>query len=143
MSAPTLLTNGNEAKDAPHVAGVSFLCADCGKVFPVQTSGGTGYARTAENKLICYSCADNREREQLKDRGRPFFAYLSSDGQRVTTWTGGELMHVTASRPCRLTRQSFTHSRDSFRSFSAIDCHGGRWYGRGSPGICVKLRAKK
>jgi hypothetical protein len=121
----------------------TFTCADCGKTFPVQTSGGTGYARTADGKTICYACADIRERAELKDRSKPFCAYLSSDGQRVTTWTGGELMRVTYSRPCRLTRQSFTHSRESFRSICATDCHGGQWYGRGSPGIVIKLRARK
>jgi len=121
----------------------TFTCADCGKTFPVQTSGGTGYARTADGKTICYGCADIRERAELKDRTRPFCAYVSSDGKAVTTWTGGRLGDVISSRPCALTRQSFTHSRGSFRSVRVRDVHGGEWYGRGSPGVCIKLRACK
>ncbi len=58
----------------------------------------------------------------------------------VVIWTGGKLMTVVSSRPCKLTRQSFTHDRRSYRSVRARDIHGGEWIGRGSDGICIKLR---
>ena len=79
--------------------------------------------------------------EDLKDRGRPFWAYLSGD--KVTTWTGGKLMTVTRSNRCQLTRQSFAHDSRSYRSIHAVDIHGGHWAGRGSDGIAIRLRPVK
>ncbi len=122
-----------------------IYCAECRAVCPPPEggTGASGYAVRKDSEKICYACADKHEREQLKDRSRPFVGYLSGDGASVTTWTGGKLMTVTESRPCRLTRQSFTHSRHSFRSVRARDIHGGMWCGRGSPSIAIKLRPVK
>jgi hypothetical protein len=118
-------------------------CANCGAVCPPAPpqGGASGYAITQDNRKICYSCSDNMQREELKDRSRPFFAYVSSDGKEITTWTGGKLMTVTISRPCQLTRQSFLHDRRAYRSIRARDIHGKNWAGRGSAGIAIKMRA--
>lgn len=119
-------------------------CALCSEDFPpVPVTGAAGYAVTHEGLHICYRCADAREREQLRDRSKPFCAYLSSDGASITTWTGGNLMRVTQSWPCKLTRQSQFHDRNSYKCIRAVDVHGGRWYGRGSAGICITLRPCK
>lgn len=118
----------------------TFVCADCGQKFEIKTSGGTGYAVKPDGKRICYGCADKRQIADLKDRSKPFVAYVSSDGARITTWTGGTLMRITRSNACRLTRQSFTHDRNSYMSVHAVDVHGGHWSGRGSAGIAIKLR---
>ena len=115
----------------------------CGATFPPVPAGGgaAGYAITPEGQHICYGCADKRQIADLKDRSKPFFAYLS--GASITTWTGGKLMTVTRSRPCQLTRFSYTHNRNSFRSVHCVDVHGNHWAGRGSDGIAIKLRPVK
>lgn len=124
------------------LAPAAVHCAKCNAVCPPPSGGcgAAGYAVKADGSKICYACADAIERELLKDRSCSFVAYLSSDGATVTTWTGGKLMTVTASRPCRLSRQSFTHNRNSFRSVRARDIHGAMWCGRGSAGVAIKLR---
>lgn len=119
------------------------ICCDCGKAIDAPNSCGTGYAVLPDGKPVCYSCADKRQREELKDRSGPFTAYLSGDGQRITTWTGGELMRITSSRPCKPTRDSFTHDVKSYRSVRARDVHGNDWSGRGSPGILINMRPVK
>jgi hypothetical protein len=122
--------NLNTTKPAGGARPALTHCA-CGNAFPVHPvgyCGGSGYAA---------------QREELRDRSKPFFAYLSGDGRHVTSWTGGELMRVTQSWPCELTRASNWHDARSYRCVRAVDCHWGRWYGRGSAGVCIKMRAAK
>ena len=119
-------------------------CALCSAAFPQHPPGycgGSGYALIRVKrgwKAICYPCADARQREDLKDRSKPFVAYVAKDA--ITTWTGGHLMRIIRSVPCRLTRSSFWHSRNSYRSIRAVDVHGGHWHGRGSAGVAIKMR---
>lgn len=123
----------------------STHCA-CGNAFPVHPEGycgGSGYAVLPSGEKICYPCADKREIEALRDRSKPFVAYVGSCGNRITTWTGGKLMDITEARRCRLSRQSFTHSDSTYFSIHAVDVHGGHWAGRGSSGIAIKLRPVK
>lgn len=119
----------------------------CGAHFPpVPPQGGaSGYAVRPDGVLICYDCAHKLELEALKDRSKPFFAYVgcNSNANLITTWTGHKLMTITSSRPCELTRFSFTHDRRSFRSIHAVDVYGGHWHGRGSAGVSIKLRPCK
>lgn len=117
-------------------------CADCGVPFPKHEpgySGASGYADFKDGKRVCYPCADKRQIEALKDRSKPFFAYVGKDNS-ITTWTGGKLMTITRAWPCKLTRQSFTHDRNGYLSIHAVDVHGGHWSGRGSEGVAIKLR---
>lgn len=119
-------------------------CARCDAalpIFPAGHCGGSGYAIMPDGSRICYICADKAQRDSLKNRDKGIAAYLSGD--KITTWAGGELMRVTHSRSCKLTRQSYTHDRNLYRSIHAIDCHGGHWSGRGSDGIAIKLRPVK
>lgn len=116
-------------------------CAECKTllpVYPVGHVGGTGYTAW-QGKKICYSCSDKREAEYMKDRSRPYVAYLSRDGKTITTWPGGKLGDVVTSTPCKLTRPSLTHSAESYRSIRVRDIHGKEWSGRGSSGICIRL----
>jgi len=119
-------------------------CADCGQPFPVQPAGSctTGYATLPKTEQrICYPCADKREIEELRDRSKPFCAYVGNG--TITSWTGGRLMTITRATPCALTRQSWTHDRRHFKSIHAVDVHGGHWAGRGSVGVVIKLRPVK
>lgn len=115
----------------------------CGNLFPEPKEGScaAGYAVLDCGIKICYPCADKRQVEDLKDRSKPFCAYVGKG--IITTWTGGKLMTITRSRSCELTRMSYTHSRGSYRSIHAVDVHGGHWHGRGSEGICIRLRPCK
>lgn len=81
---------------------IQTRCA-CGAVFPQLPAGGgaSGYAVLPSGERICYPCADKRQIEELKDRSKPFFAYVGEGS--ITTWTGGVLMRITESRSCRLT----------------------------------------
>ena len=116
-------------------------CHTCGAEF-VPSGCSTGYAIRPDDTRICYACADKEQRAELLDRSKPFCAYVSCDGNRITTWTGGELMRITRSHEMRLTRQSFTHGK-TIRTIRAIDVHGNRWFGRGNPGISIRLRPCK
>lgn len=122
---------------------------DCGHAESEHSEITRGYAVLPDGRKICYDCATKRQIEDLKDRSKPFCAYVSlvsKDswlGYKITTWTGGELMRVMSAKPCKLTRQSFTHDRGNFMSIHAVDVHGGHWAGRGSEGIVIKLRPVK
>lgn len=121
----------------------TIICTDCAAEC-IPSGCGTGYATLhGSEKKICYSCSDKRQRTDLIDRSKPFTAYVSGDGQNITSWTGGKLMKVTNRRSCELTRQSLTHDRKEYSSFRAVDCHGRNWFGRGSPGICITMRPTK
>lgn len=112
----------------------------CGNAFPVHPpgyTGGTGYATLPNGEHICYPCADAQQREELKDRSKPFVAYVGKAGD-ITTWTGGHLMKIVRVRPCKLTRFSYMHGKH-YSSIHAVDVHGGHWAGRGSEGIAIKL----
>lgn len=113
---------------------------DCGHPIGEHSHFTSGYATTPDKRRICYACADARQREDLKDRSKPFGAYLSDDGRKVTTWTGGELMTVTRETDWRI----FGSSRNRGSCVSATDCHGKRWHGRGAGrGMCITLRPCK
>lgn len=116
----------------------SVPCADCGTI-PVIEPGfcGSGYATLRESgKQICYACADKRQRADLLDRSKPFGAYLNQD--KITTWTGGELMRVSA-------RWEVPHNwARKMTCVRATDCHGNPWHGRGlGDGMCITLHPSK
>ena len=113
-----------------------WVCADCGQTFSDETK----YARSSSDEMLCYSCCTVRDLQTMKTADR-FTGYLSSDGRQFGTCSGGLLGHVIDSRPCKLTRMSFTHDRKSYRSVRVRDVHGREWYGCGSNGIVITLHA--
>lgn len=115
-------------------------CIECGALFPKPPpeGGAAGYA-IIQDQRVCYPCADRYERIVM-NCATAHVAYLSSDGRKITTWTGGELGIVISARPCKLARRSFTHSASSFVSVRVRAFDGSVWYGRGSPGIAIRLR---
>jgi hypothetical protein len=140
---PIILKTSKQASKTRHVEGVCFLCHDCKQTLPVQASGGTGYAHCKDpdgrERLVCYPCTDKRTREDLKTATR-FFAYVSSDGRRLTTWNGGDLGAVYLGEPHPWSRGPRADRR---RYLSAVDCHGTRWHGTGAPGMYATLRRCK
>lgn len=117
-----------------------IICADCGAEIPKPVNScGTGYAVFRDGRKVCYACADKIQREDLHDRSRPMTGYLSSDGQRWTTWTGGTLGNVIR----------LTESRCAFHGARMVhirvrDVHGKEWYGRGAgPSMVLNLRPTK
>ena len=128
----------------------TYRCADCAN--PIEPGPYTilghpcvtqspGYAIGTDGKRVCIPCAEKREREAFKTATR-YTAYVASDGMAITTWTGAVLATVVSRKPCALTRVSYMHGRSMWR-YSAVTSDGVRWYGRGSPGIVIKLRRAK
>lgn len=107
---------------------------DCGHHPSPHHPTTTGTAHTADGREICYACADQEQREDMKT-ATAFCAYVSSDGRRLTTWTGGDLgrVHMGSRHPWSRERHYL----------SATDCHGTRWHGTGAPGMWASLRRCK
>lgn len=122
---------------------LDFLCVDCRQMKSVQTDGGTGYATLVGpdasdvNHVACYTCADVRERRDMASAER-FVAYLSSDGRRVTSWSGGTLADVVWSRGVRMPGFGGGDAATFIRARAA---DGSTWSGRGpGRGMYVRLR---
>lgn len=125
------------------LVGRELVCAETGKRFIGAVDGiSTNYARDAEGNVYSDEGVDIRERRELLDRSKPFTCYLSSDGKRATGWKGNKLGDVVRSNSVRLTRRSYTHGAYIW-AVRVRDVHGALWYGRGSPGIVITLRAMK
>lgn len=123
--------------------GQSLTCAETGKHFVAERDGiSVNYARDSQGNIFSDEGVDIRERREMLDRSRPFACYISSDGRTVTGWKGNILGAIVDWSPCQLTRPSWIHGR-AYRSIKVRDVHGGAWYGRGSPGVCVTLRPCK
>ena len=68
--------------------------------------------------------------------------YLTNDGRTVADWEGHSLASVTLRTPVRLARWSWRHG-SSIDAVRAVTADGRRWYGRGSRGMSITLRACK
>lgn len=109
---------------------------DCGHAPRLDSEGiGVGYARL-EGRTLCYSCADDWARADMRDHNS-VFAYVSQDGKTVTTWTGGELARVTWHRSeVRYTPTGGRYERHYYNARG-----DGGWHGIGAgPGMYVRLR---
>lgn len=116
---------------------------DCGHlVTPTPGSVGTGKATDpTTGRTMCYPCAEASEREKIKTAD-VFTAYISADGRKLTTWTGGELGTVTS-----LTRGRKIYTKNGshrLRSVTVRTPDGAEWYGRGSDNAdIITIRRKK
>lgn len=126
-----------ETRDRKHIFGETFfLCHDCGETKPTPPAPGnlgTGYAGCGGD-IVCYMCADERARKDLLTESRTVH-YLSSDGQRLQTWSGGDLGRARMGA-----RHVFSSER---HHVSVTDCHGQRWHGVGGKGMWCTLRKCK
>ena len=125
----------------PEHGPAAFRCSQCKVAKPLDMGSFTpGYALTQSDEFICYACADDNQRASLvTGRDGPIYAYVSSDGRRVTTWTGGTLGDVIEYGESRAGWGGSTIAR-----FRVRDVHGQLWTGRGAGrGIACTLRPMK
>lgn len=103
-------------------------------------------AHTPDGRHICRACAEREEYaafmadtyEVQRDKGA-FFAYISTDGRELTTWTGYKLARVTA---LWQTNAGFHGYHEGGRwYFTAKDANGRLWHGN-SPGKGMYARAR-
>lgn len=119
----------------PPAAPYFWTCARCGKCAPHSES----YGRDAQNNMHCYDCCHAQDVEQLRDRSKPFHAYIASDGARLTNWPGRELGHIFNYSESRSGWNGGTIAR-----FRVRDVHGQVWQGRGAgKGMFCTIRAMK
>lgn len=85
-----MITNMKEARECKHIAGVTFLCAECKRELPVQTSGGTGYGYDKRDKCVCYECCGKRDREDMATNGKAILYLVLNKGMdaEVVNWPG-------------------------------------------------------
>jgi len=97
-----------------------------------------GYAEMSDGRRVCYACADDLQRGAMV-QNTEITAYLSSDGEHITTWTGGELAKVISLGSATT---GFGGSEITF--VRAVSPDGREWYGRnGGKGMSVRLKAVK
>lgn len=75
------------------------------------------------------------ERETLE-------GYVSSDTKHITDANGKTVATVVSATRVDLPRRSYVHGK-SLLAITAVDSHRTKWYGRGSPGIFIRLYKKK
>ena len=116
---------------------MSVEILSCGHPPTPQEPGscGTGYACTCDDLRICYTCADEAERERTRHTNI-MLGYLSSDCPQITTWSGGVLATVTSKRTARV---GFGRTLRTY--WTARDLDGRYWYGANQGGgMCTTMR---
>jgi len=117
-----------------HVTGKEFIGAVVGY--------STNYARDSEGRIFSDEGVDIQQKQDLLDRSKPFTGYISGDGKSLTGWKGNHLGAVIWTSPVRLARWSHFHGK-AYAAYRIRDIHGGFWYGRSSPSMCINIRAAK
>lgn len=119
---------------------------DCGDVYvrPAEP-GPTGYATTADGRVICYAHSDEMERAEFAalKPGETFVGYIGTvHGTRaLTTWPGGELAHV---RSYTVSRSGFGGSEIYSWRFDSLTDPRAHYYGRnGGPGMVIAVKRAK
>lgn len=123
----------------PQYGKAGFQCAQCGavKLFPLA-GVGTGYG-VQHDQMFCYECCSANERQAMRAHVGPFFCYVRSAGDAVTSWPGGVLGRV----------HSYAESRSGWNGgviarFHVRDTYGNWWQGRGAGrGMACTLRPMK
>ena len=123
--------------------GKEIICHETGLKFIGAADGcTTNYARDSAGNLFSDAGVDIAQKRELLDRSKPFVAYISSDGKHLTGWKGNILGSVISRHAITLTRRSLWHGKE-YSAMQIRDIHGGLWYGRGSPGLCITIRPYK
>ena len=109
---------------------------ECGHPPTPDAGCGTGYAQMgSDGPRMCYACADAAQLAEITNAqpGARFTGYLSIDGTRWTTWTGGQLGTVVHSG------KMHPWSRERYY-VTVRDVAGHLWSGTGSPGMWATLK---
>jgi hypothetical protein len=118
---------------------VGYAPLDCGHPpTPKEGACAAGYARTPDDKRICYACAYEHEKQLMRTSDR-IVLYLS--GQTITTWTGDLMARVTSRTSRKMRTPRGSHTRVFVR---AIDGDGRHWHGSGpGDGMYIRLHATR
>lgn len=113
----------------------------CGHEPSPHNEHATGTAHMPDGSEVCWDCADASQRAQMTT-GAPFVGYLASDGQSITTWSGGKLARVTGNLPRKVGFRGVMSDRRHY--LRAIDDTGKRWHGTSpGPGMYARMRPSK
>jgi len=119
-------------------------CTRCGNLCAVIEFGIIGptlpaLARGADELAICDNCVAVETISNL-DAGRGDYGYVSSDGQRITTFGGATIARITW---LNRTRSGFGRG-GSQTTWQAITTTGTHLYGRnGGRGVYTNIRVAK
>lgn len=123
----------------PPAAPYFWTCETCGKCAPHSESYGLKRESANRMSMHCYGCCHAHDVAEMLDRSKPFTAYLSGDGQNVTTWPGLPLGRVHSHS---VSRSGFWGSE--IHRIHVRDVHGQWWQGRGpGAGMYCTLRPMK
>jgi hypothetical protein len=87
--------------------------------------------------VVCWSCADEHSRGLMR-LGEAVVGYLSDDGRRITTWSGGKLADVTG----LVERQGVGFGGS--RTYWSATGEGKNWYGSCvGRGMITTMKARK
>jgi len=112
---------------------------DCGHTATPDTVGTGSAIDPRTGATSCYPCSDQREREAIT-RATTFVAYVSTDGDALTTWPGGHLATIDPADTRQTGRRTYTPSGGMWTRhvWHATDVDGGRWIGvNGGPGLVI------
>ena len=126
------------------LVGKELVCHVTGKKFIGAIDGiTTNYARDSKGNIYSDEGVNITELEEIKNRSKPFTAYLSGDGKHITGWKGNELMRTIYAYK---SNAGFTgwHKDGGQTIVRAIDNQGFEWYGRNAgKGMIITLRPAK
>jgi hypothetical protein len=131
----------NHTNNRPQInIGDTLICSVTGKQFVAEMEGCSfNYALGHDGRIYSNEGVDIAERQELKDRAKPFFCYLSGDGKTITGWKGNVLGRVVWSS---VAHNGFHGS--PITHVNVIDVHGGKWHGKGSGnGMYITLHPSK
>lgn len=108
---------------------------------PFQASGiSTGYVMTGGSRKICYSCADDLERQYVAGHN-DWIGYLSSKENAVTSWSGGKIMRTTRVSPGEPRAWSLS---GRLTYVNTVDDQGKSWFGKGAgEGMSIRMHRAK
>jgi len=117
---------------------------DCGHKPTPRDGISTGTATLPDEREVCYACADSWQRARMRETGE-LFAYLSTDGTAIQTWSGGDLITITAKSVRRVGFRDYSSKRPERWYVTRRDADGNVWHGQGpGPGMyCRMKRARR
>lgn len=120
------------------IIGTKFICADCGQEIAIISDGYTvNCATKSSGEKVCNTCAKNGEIWHAENDDK-VFAYLSSDGRKITDWKGNTLATVTANWDI------VNNFAGKLTCIRATTNNGRKLYGKGpGKGMYIRLRPCK